>query len=182
MAQNNQNQTIIDEILYLLKIILEQNYFQHEDHFYKPNKGIAIGSPISGTLAEIYLQSFERIYLKHYLENKNIIYYKRYVDDLIIIYDHTKINADTIHDITDSIDVHLEFKLTKEGNHIANYLDLSIQRKHNEFQLNIYRKPTYVDITIHFMSNHPRLHKMAGFHFYINRMLHIFNSKQAIKQ
>jgi hypothetical protein len=138
----NQNQTIIGKILYLLKIILEQNYFQHEDNFYKPNKGIAMGPPISNTLAEIYLQFFERIYLKHYLETKNIIYYKRYVDDLIIIYDHTKINADTIHDIINSTDVHLEFKLTKEKNHITNYLDLSIQRKHNEFQLNIYRKPT----------------------------------------
>jgi hypothetical protein len=45
LKTNNQNQTIIDEILYLLKIILEQNYFQHEDHFYKPNKGTAMGSP-----------------------------------------------------------------------------------------------------------------------------------------
>ena len=71
---------------------------------------------------------------------------------------------------------HLEFKLTKEENHITNYLDLSIQRKHNEFQLNIYRKPTFVDITINYTSNHPYRHKMAGFHFYINRMLHTLNS------
>ena len=32
------------------------------------------------------------------------------------------------------------------------------------------------------MSNHPRHHKMSGFHFFINRMLHILNSKQAVKQ
>jgi len=89
LKTNNQNQTIIDEILYLLKVILGQNYFQHENHFYKPNKGIAMGSPISSTLAEIYLQYFERIYLKHYLEIKHIICYKRYVDDLFIIYDYT---------------------------------------------------------------------------------------------
>ena len=101
-----------------------------------------MGSPISSTLAGIYLQYFERIYLKHYLDFKNIIYYKRYVDDLFIIYDYTKINAGTIHDIN-NIDEHLEFKLTKEENHITYYLDLSIQRKHNEFQLNIYRKPTF---------------------------------------
>ena len=163
---NNQNQTITEEILYLLKIILEQNYFQYEDRFYKPNKGIAMGSPISSTLADIYLQFFERIYLKHHLETKNIIYYKRYVDDLIIIYDHTKIDADTIYDIINNIDVHLEFKLTEEEKCTTNYLDLSIQRKHNEFQMNIYRKPTFIDITIHYMSNHPHSHKMAGFHFY----------------
>jgi len=150
--------------------------------FTNPTKELPWDPPISSTLAEIYLQFFERIYLKHYLETKNIIYYNRYVDDLIIIYDYTKINADNIHDIINSTDVHLDFKLTKGKNYITNYLDLSIKRKHNAFQLNIYRKPTFVDITIHYMSNHPHRHKMAGFHFYINRMLHILNPKQAIKQ
>ena len=141
-----------------------------------------MGSPISSTLAEMYLQFFERVYLKHHLETKNIIYYKIYVDDLIIIYDQTKIYADTIYDIINNIDVHLEYKLTEEGKCTTNYLNLSIQRKHNEFQMNIYRKPTFVDITIHNMSKQPHSHKMAGFHFYINRMVHILDSKQAIKQ
>jgi hypothetical protein len=85
-----------------------------------------MGSSIFSTLAEIYLQCFERIHLKHYLEIKNIIYYKRYVDDLFIINAYTKINADTILDIINNIDEHLEFKLMKEENHITNYLDLSI--------------------------------------------------------
>ena len=89
---NNQNQAIIDDILHLLDIILGQNYFQYGSHFYQPNKGIAIGSPISSTLAEIYLQYYEKIHLKHHLEAKDIIYYKRYVDDLFIINDETKIN------------------------------------------------------------------------------------------
>ena len=79
-----------------------------------------------------------------------------------------------------NIDEHLEFKITKEENHITNYLDLTIQRKHNEFELSIYRKPTYIDIAIHFTSNHPHRHKMAGFYFYINRMTNILSSEQAI--
>jgi hypothetical protein len=40
-----------------------------------------MGSHISSTLAEIYLQYLEETYMKHYLENKKIKYYKRYVDD-----------------------------------------------------------------------------------------------------
>ena len=79
-------------------------------------------------------------------------------------------------------DEHLEFKITKEENHITNYLDLTIQRKHNKVELSIYKKPTYIDIVIHFTSNHPYCHKMAGFYFYINRMTNILCSEQAIKQ
>ena len=167
LKANNQNQAITDDILHLLKIIQGQNYFQYGNHFYQPNKGNAMRSPISSTLAKIYLQYFEKIHLKHHLETKDgtLVYYKRYVDDLFIIYDQTKINEDTIHDIINNIDEHLEFKITKEENHITNYLDLTIQRKHNEFELSIYRKPTYIDMAIHFTSNRPYCHKMAGFYF-----------------
>jgi hypothetical protein len=42
---------------------MEQNYFQYNDQFYKPDKGIAMGSPISGTIAEVYLQWIENEYI-----------------------------------------------------------------------------------------------------------------------
>jgi hypothetical protein len=41
-----------------------------------------MGSPISSTLAEIYLQYLEEIYVKHYLENKEITFYKKYADNI----------------------------------------------------------------------------------------------------
>ena len=41
----------------------EQNYFQHNENFYKPSKGVAMGSPLSGTLAELYLQNIEHRYI-----------------------------------------------------------------------------------------------------------------------
>ena len=33
----------------------------------------------------------------------------------------------------------------------------------------IYRKPTTIDTTINFLSNHPIEHKMAAFRFHISR-------------
>ena len=53
-------------------------------------------SPISSTIAEIYVQYFESIYVKHWLESAEIIFYKRYVDDIFIIYDTRKTNAQNI--------------------------------------------------------------------------------------
>ena len=92
LNENNQNHAIIDNILHLLEIILRQNYFQYNNRFYQPNNGISMGSPISSTLAEMYLQYFEKVHMKHYLETRGIIYYKRYVDDLLIIFDQMKTN------------------------------------------------------------------------------------------
>jgi len=42
-------------------MILNQNYFECNDKYFKPTKGIVMGSPISSTLAEIYLQFFEEL-------------------------------------------------------------------------------------------------------------------------
>jgi hypothetical protein len=40
-----------------------------------------MGSPISGIIAEIFLQHFEDINIKHLLDTKNLPFYTRYVDD-----------------------------------------------------------------------------------------------------
>jgi hypothetical protein len=52
---------------------MEQNYFQYNDQYFKPEKGIAMGSPISGTTAEIYLQSIENEYIKNGLIAKKSV-------------------------------------------------------------------------------------------------------------
>jgi len=50
---NNHDPVIIEQVLYLLKIILKQNYSQYNNQFYQPNNDIAMGSPIYSTLAEV---------------------------------------------------------------------------------------------------------------------------------
>jgi len=41
-----------------------------------------MGSPISGIIAEIFLQHFEDIYVEYLLDTKNLAFYTRYVDDI----------------------------------------------------------------------------------------------------
>jgi len=62
------------------------------------------------------------------------------------------------------------------------YLDLSISRSNNNIELEMYRKPTYTDIMIHYTSNHPHNHKLAAFNFYINRMISMPIKCQAINR
>ena len=103
-----------EQIRQLLKIIIEQNYFHHNNKYYKPTKGIAMGSPISGTLAEIYLQLLEEYHVKHWIENGDLFYYKRYVDDILIITETRKTDDNIIENIMNNIDNNLEFKIMAE--------------------------------------------------------------------
>jgi hypothetical protein len=53
LLQNNDIQ-IAEQILTLLKEVLSQNYFAFQQRIYQPEQGIAMGSPISGIIAEIF--------------------------------------------------------------------------------------------------------------------------------
>jgi hypothetical protein len=57
-----------------------------------------------------------------------------------------------------------------------------MNRNASSVDLCIYRKPTYIDVTIHFSSNQPCVHKLAAFSYSINRMITMAISEQAIKQ
>jgi len=87
-----------------------------------------------------------------------------------------------IHNFMNNVDKHLEFKMSTGEHSVTNYLDLSNNRNASNMDLCIYRKPTYIDITIHFSSNHPYNHKLAAFNYYISRMLTMPISEQARKR
>jgi len=130
-----------------------------------------MGSPISSTMAEVYLQYTEETYIKQWLESKEILYYKRYIDDILIIYIQNKINEQTILEEINKIDQNLQFKMCTEEDNIINYLDITIHRNNNNIDISTYRKPTGTDTPIQFSSNHPYEHKIAAFKYYIHRML-----------
>jgi hypothetical protein len=93
LHKNNNQRTTVKQILELIEVVINQNYFQYNDKYFKPIKGIVKGSPLSSNLAEIYLQYFEELIIKYWTETWKITYYRRYVEEIIIIFD---INEDTI--------------------------------------------------------------------------------------
>jgi hypothetical protein len=58
---NNNSKEINEQQLQMLNTIMNQNYFQYEGQIFQTQKVIAMGSPISGIMAEIYLQYLEEI-------------------------------------------------------------------------------------------------------------------------
>ena len=73
-----------------------------------------MGSPISGFIAEILLQSLEHTHIKPLLYTKRIILYTRYIDDILMIYNAAQISLDTITRYANSINSNLELNPTPE--------------------------------------------------------------------
>jgi hypothetical protein len=63
LLKNNDSQ-VTNQITTLLEVILRQNYITFQDQIYQLKKGVAMGSPISGTMAETFLQQLENTHTK----------------------------------------------------------------------------------------------------------------------
>jgi hypothetical protein len=106
MLIKENNTQITKQIINLLEIILKQNYFSFQNNIYQPEKGVSMGSLISRTIAEIFLQHTENTHIKLIMDTKNIIYYIKYVDDILLIYNTKRINSNIIHEYINQIQIY----------------------------------------------------------------------------
>jgi hypothetical protein len=97
LENNTENQSKIwREIMYILKVIMEENYFQFDQKYYKQTEGLTMGAPTSAILVETFIQHMEHEYLYPILIPHEIIAYYRYVDDIFIIYDQNNHRTNTL--------------------------------------------------------------------------------------
>ena len=146
----------------LLGIILRQNYFSFQGQIYQPDKDVAMGSPISGTVAEIFLQQLEKTHIKHLIDSLHVTFYTRYVDDILIVYDSTHTTHKSILHYINTIHRNVKLIPTQETNDNVSFLDLSITIKPTCLAIGLCRKPITTETTINFLSNHPLEHKLAA--------------------
>lgn len=59
LLSNKSNPLIAQDIINLLKICLEQNYFQFNNTIYNSQEGLIMGNPLSPLLAEIFMNKLE---------------------------------------------------------------------------------------------------------------------------
>jgi len=64
----NNNENTSKQMITFLEVTLQQNYFSFCNNIYQPEKGVSMGSPISNTVAEIFLQDLENTHLKQILD------------------------------------------------------------------------------------------------------------------
>ena len=118
-----------------------------------------MGSPLSGLLADIYLNSYENNYfLNNHKFTNNIIFYCRYVDDTFLIFNGTARQLSTLKNSLNAVNDNIQFTMETEVNNELNFLDLTITKQHNNLKFGIYRKPTTTDVTIHADSHLSLIH------------------------
>lgn len=139
--------------------------------FYAQKSGLAMGSPLSPLLAEIFMDHLERKLFKMsspVLEK--VLFWFRYVDDCLAFFSGTGRQLDMLLGVLNGLHPNIKFTVEVENNGSINFLDLTISRSGTALSFGIFRKPTHCDTVIPAGSKHPPTHKAAAFNSMAHRL------------
>lgn len=166
------NQSVKEDILFLYKTCLNQNYFEFNNNIYLANDCLAMGNPLSPLSAEIFMDKLEAQIRNHPYFILFLFWY-RYVDDIFACFLGTRRQLDIFFKFINNLHHRIKFTIELEENNSINFLDLTISKTQNRLTFSIFHKPTHTDMVIPNCSLHPYKYKLAAFHCYTHRLLNI---------
>ena len=160
-----------NEFRQLLELATKESLILFDNHYYRQIDGVAMGSPLGPTLANIFLCHYEEIWLDNCPLQFKPEYYRRYVDDTFVLFkneDHVK----KFNKYLNSRHANMRFSSEVEDDLCLNFLDILIRRE-GEFITSIYRKPTFSGIYSHFNSYAPLIYKKGLIYCLVFRIFHL---------
>ena len=120
--------------------------------------GVAMGSPLGPTLANVFMCHFENIWLENCPAHFKPIVYRRFVDDTFLLF-RTKDHVEKFKNYLNKQHKNIKFTSEIEENGSLLFLDITITREIKKFETSVYRKLTISGVFTNFESFIPKLGK-----------------------
>ena len=170
----------IDDIILLLEFCLKNTYFSFQGQFFEQVEGVAMGSPVSPIVANLYME---------YLEQKALStaphpprFWHRYVDDTFVI--HKRANKQGFLQHINSVDPAIKFTVedNKEDGSIP-FLDTIVKPEvDGSLSITVYRKPTHTDRYLQWDSHHNLSAKFSVINALSHRAQTVCSNPELLKQ
>ena len=141
-------------------------YFSFQDQFYEQVKGVAMGSPVSPIVANLYMDYFEQKALRTAPTPR---LWHRYVDDTFVI--HKEIHKQEFLQHINSVDPAIQFTVAnnKEDGAIP-FLDTIVKPEADgTLSITVHRKPTHTDQYLQWDSHNHLSPKFSVIHTLTHR-------------
>ena len=142
-----------EEKLQALELCLNPTLFTFQGRPYRQTDGIAMGSPVSPIVANIFMSNFEEKILSTYTPSPKV--WCRFVDDTFVILKQSE--TKTFFEFLNNQCSFVKFTVELENsNGILCFLDSKITRSSNGMlNSSVFKKPTHSDRYLDFHSAHP---------------------------
>ena len=138
-----------DSFREMLTVTMTESFILFDNEYFEQHDGVAMGSPLGPTFANIFLCVHEILLLEKCPPEFRPVIYKRYVDDTFLLFQ----NINQIEKFKYYLNLqHANIKFTSETemNNSLSFLDIKIVRENNKFTTSVYRKPTFSGVFTNF--------------------------------
>jgi hypothetical protein len=105
----------VEKIIELVELCVKSTYFQLGEDFCTQDEGLAMGSPLSPILADLFMEELEQKGLPTYNNGSRVWW--RYVDDAFLIWNMNSGDIEEFHNHMNSLNRAIKFtKETEEEN------------------------------------------------------------------
>ena len=136
---------------------MKDSFFLFDDIYYEQVDGVAMGSPLGPTLANIFLCYWEEIWIEKCPKQFRPVYYNRFMDDTFLLFSSEN-HVLKFHKYINSRHKNMTFTYEIEANNSLAFLDVLITRGET-FCTSLYRKPTFSGLYSNFKSFMPDSYK-----------------------
>ena len=137
----------------IIGMCLNSTFFSFMGELYEQACGVAMGSPPSPIIANIFMENFEQTTFN--TANPKHEWWSRFVDDTFLIWAHGKEELNKFVDHLNSQNDSIKFTKEFEENNELPFLDTLVIRKHDGgIAHKVYRKKTHTEQFLHALSHH----------------------------
>jgi hypothetical protein len=152
----------------LLSLAVKNSFFLFNGNYYEQVDGVAMGSPLGPTIANIFLCHWEEIWIQKCPKQFKPEFYNRYMDDTFLLFtseNHVKKFFRYINSRHESMS--FTYEVEAEGK--LAFLDVLVTRIEGAFCTSLYRKPTFSGLYSHYKSCMPDTYKKGLIYTLLHR-------------
>ena len=147
-----------DQLRSLLSLATKESLILFDGSYYQQVDGVAMGSPLGPTFANIFLAFHEEKWLSSCPENVKPTFFRRYVDDIFLLFDHRD-HVESFKAYMNSCHPNMKFTSELEEDNVLPFLDVKVIRSGDSFVTSVYRKPTFSGVYTNYNSFLPDIYK-----------------------
>ena len=152
----------------LLSLATKDSHFIFDWILYKQIDGVAMGSPLSPTLANAFSVYHKKNWLEHCPLEYGPLYYRRYADDIFLLFNSAE-HLKHFHSYLNSRHPNKSFTIEIEKDNRMSFFDVNIIREKDKFTSSVYSKLTFSGIYTHFDNILPSSNKIGLLHTLLYR-------------
>lgn len=148
------------EITSLVELCLRSTFFSFQGVIYEQVDGVAMGSPLSPIIANIYMEHFEEMVLQSSPIKPR--WWKIYVGDTNVCWPHGLNKLEFFHKHINRIVPYISFTIELESSTQLPFLDVFlIKHPNGTLSHRVFHKATHTDLYIHSSSHHHPIQKVG---------------------